>query len=157
MTDIALTWNPEEGRADLSLTRGDLTLEEGLRTAVIISLFSDALARGDDDLGAAEGGNGGDRRGWWGDVPLPGEVPRRIGSRLWLLRRAKATEGTRLRAVTMVREALAWMIQDGVVDRIGVDAVLAGAPPDRILLTLTLFRGAVSERFDLPWAIEISK
>lgn len=157
MTDIALLWNADEGRADLALARGDLRLDDGLRTAILISLFSDALARGDDDLAQADGGPGDDRRGWWGDVPVGGETPRRVGSRLWLLRRAKATEGTRLRALTMVREALAWMIQDGVVDRLDVDAVLAGAPPDRLLLTLTLRRGAVSERFDLPWAVELSR
>lgn len=157
MTDIALTWNPAEGRADVSLTAGDLTREQGLRTAVIISLFTDGLARGDDDLADGDGGNKGDRRGWWGDVPLPGDAPRRIGSRLWLLRRAKATEGTRLRAITMVREALAWMVDDGLVDRIEVEAVLGGSPPDRLLMTLTLRRGAVSERFDVPWAIEISR
>jgi phage gp46-like protein len=157
MTDIALTWNAAEGRADLALAGGDLLLDQGLRTAVIISLFTDGLARGDDDLATAIGGNGEDRRGWWGDLPVGGETPRRIGSRLWLLRRAKATEGTRLRAVTMIREALAWMLQDGVVDRIEVEAVLAGTPPDRLLVTLTLRRGAVSDRFDLPWAIELSR
>lgn len=157
MTDIALTWNPAKGRADLSLAAGDFLLEQGLRTAVIISLFTDGLARGDDDLADGDGGNQGDRRGWWGDVPLAGEAPRRIGSRLWLLRRAKATEGTRLRAITMAQEALAWMRGDGLVDRIEVEATLAGTPPDRLLMTITLRRGAVSARFDLPWAIELSR
>jgi phage gp46-like protein len=157
LTDIALTWNAAEGRADLAIAVGDFLLDQGLRTAVIISLFTDGLARGDDDLAGADGGNQGDRRGWWGDVPLVDEAPRRIGSRLWLLRRAKATEGTRLRAITMAQEALAWLRADGVVDRVEVDATLAGTPPDRLLMAVVLHRGAVSERFDLPWAVELSR
>lgn len=158
MTDVALVWNSGEGRADLALAAGDLLPEVGLRTAVTISLFTDRLARGDDDVAdAAASRDAEDRRGWWGDLPRPGLGTRLIGSRLWLLRRAKATEGTRLRAISMAREALAWMTEDGIVDRVEVEARFGGAPPDRLLLTVTLRRGAASERFDLAWQAEFAR
>lgn len=154
MTDLALLWNADLGRADLALDRGDLAKDEGLRTAVIISLMTDAVARDDDDLADGDAPASGDRRGWWGDMPLPGEVARPIGSRLWLLRRAKAIEATRLRAIAMAEEALAWMVADGICQRVAVEAALQGSPPDRLALKVTLHRGGVSPRFDLLWYFE---
>lgn len=154
MTDLALIWNAADSRADLALVGGALLLDEGLRTAVLISLMTDATARDDDNLADGDAQGQGDRRGWWGDLPVEGQPARGIGSRLWLLRRAKATEGTRLRAITMVREALAWMVADGICQSIGVEAVLGGNPPDRLLITVTLRRGGTSARFDIPWSFE---
>jgi phage gp46-like protein len=153
MTDVALVWNADEGSADFALAGGGLLLEEGLRTAVIVSLMTDGLARADDDL--ADGGvPDGDRRGWWGDVPVTGQTARSIGSRLWLLRRAKATEGTRLRALTMAREALAWLVTDGVAERVDVTGRWGGNPPDRLFLTVTITRGGAASIYDLQWTAE---
>lgn len=154
MTDIALVWDVENSRADFALAGGGLLLDEGLRSAVLISLMTDATARDDDDIADGDAPTSGDRRGWWGDMPIEGESARPIGSRLWLLRRAKATEGTRLRALTMAREALAWMVDDGICQRVEVEAELQGSPPDRLLLGITLRRGASSPRFDIPWSFE---
>lgn len=154
MTDIALVWDSVESRADLVISAGALLLDDGLRTAVLISLMTDATARDDDNLADGDAAAAGDRRGWWGDVPLAGEATRPIGSRLWLLRRAKATEGTRLRAVTMAREALAWMVQDGICQRIEIEAELQGNPPDRLAFGITLRRGGASPRFDIQWNFE---
>lgn len=154
MTDVALVWDAELSRADLALTSGGLLLDEGLKTAVLISLMTDAAARDDDNLDDGDAAGAGDRRGWWGDVPLQGETATPIGSRLWLLRRAKANEATRLRAVTLAREALAWMVTDGICQRVDVEAELQGSPPDRIALALTLRRGGTSPRFDVLWFFE---
>ena len=63
MTDLALHFAPGAWSADLSILGGDLATDDGLRTAVIISLFTDARARADDPLPEADA----DRRGWWGD------------------------------------------------------------------------------------------
>lgn len=154
MTDIALVWDAELERADIALAAGGLLLDEGLKTAVTISLMTDARARDDDNLADGDAAHAGDRRGWWGDLPLEGEAATPIGSRLWLLRRAKANEGTRLRALPMAREALAWMVQDGICQRVDVQAELQGSPPDRIALGVTLRRGGASPRFDLLWFFE---
>jgi phage gp46-like protein len=50
-----------------------------------------------------------DPRGWWADSDVP------IGSRMWLLRRAKQTPDTLQRAFDYLCEALQWMLDDGVV------------------------------------------
>lgn len=97
----------------------DLLSDTGPETAVLLSLFTDGLAREDDVLPDIAQGN---RRGWWADTNAP-EGP--IGSRLWLLAREKQTEDVRLRAEAYTREALQWMLDDGAADQIDVTATWA--------------------------------
>ncbi|WP_042688470.1 phage GP46 family protein, partial [Candidatus Glomeribacter gigasporarum] len=73
------------------------------------SLFTDRQARPDDVI--PDGST--DARGWWGKP--------NIGSRLWLLERAKATEATRQQARDYMTEALQWLIDDGAVARFEID------------------------------------
>ncbi len=122
MTDLALRYSPDIGAFDLALdpASGDLVTDEGLTTAVIISLFTDRRARDDDALPAlGVGGEAADRRGWWGDALTP-ESP--LGSRLWLLEREKTTEATAARARTYVRESLEWLIRSGAAAALDVTA-----------------------------------
>lgn len=106
MPDIATIWQPAEGRGDWVLAGPDLAKDQDLATAVLISLFTDRRADPDDRI--PDGSR--DPRGWWGDAGRA----RPLGSKLWLLERAKQTEATRLAAKDYVDEALAWMIEDGV-------------------------------------------
>jgi phage gp46-like protein len=99
MSDISTIWIPADGIGTWSLNGVDLASGNDLVTAVLISLFTERQAEADD--GEA------DRRGWWADPQL--------GSRLWLLRRAKRTEETRRLAEQYSAEALQWLIDDGVV------------------------------------------
>lgn len=109
---IALGWNTAAGSGDLVLAAtGALATDDGLRTAVILSLFLDGRARADD---GAE-----DRRGWVGDAFAPED---RVGSRLWLLAREKQTEETRRRAEDYAAEALAWMVEAGLATSVTVRA-----------------------------------
>jgi len=101
---------------DLALTGGDLAGDEGLRTAVAMSLFSDRRAGAGDEIP-----DGGGPRGWWGDT-YPDRSGDRIGSRLWLLARAKQTSATARRAEHYAREALQWLVEDGLARRVGVTA-----------------------------------
>ena len=111
MTDLALLWRSGATSADLELVGADLATDEGLRTAIIISLFTDAPARPDDPLPAES------RGGWWGDAvpPVAGD---RLGSRLWLFRRAKRVASIIVPFREAVLEALAWLIDDGIARRI---------------------------------------
>ena len=78
-----------------------------LFTAVLISLFSDAAA--DDDDVIPDGST--NRRGWWGGP---------IGSKLWLLSRAKQTAEVLLQAQGYISQALAWLVSDGVASTVNV-------------------------------------
>ncbi len=62
MTDITTIWDEEQSIGDWQSGQGDLLSGNDLETAILISLFTDRLARADDDF------DGDDRRGWWGDT-----------------------------------------------------------------------------------------
>lgn len=113
MSDIALTYDATG--CDLVLAGNDLKLDEGLNTAIIISLFSDRRARSDDPLPSGDG----DRRGWWADA-YPVIEGDQIGSRLWLLSREKEIPETLRRAKEYAAEALAWLVSDGIAARVEV-------------------------------------
>ncbi len=111
-----------DGGIDLARNdAGQLVAEKGLETAVIISLLTDRRADVDDALPVPtkNGPVPPDRRGWAGDAF---DQQQRIGSRLWLLEREKQTEETRQRAIFYAREALEWMVEDGHVITIDVEA-----------------------------------
>lgn len=114
--DAALIFDPETRRADLQLgDDGDLVLDETPVTPMLISLGSDRRAEPDDELPDGVDALNAQtsfvaRRGWAGDgLDLLG---RRIGSRLWLLNRAKQTESTRRFVEIWAEEALAWVFDE---------------------------------------------
>ncbi len=127
-----------------------------LETAVIISIATDRLALEDDVLPDPRSD---DRRGWWGDTDadtLWGGGA--IGSRHWLLERAKITDsGARTGATTTlvegyVREAVQWLLDSGVASRMAVSATRTGV--NAISATVTLYRGpkvAVALQFQDLW------
>lgn len=117
MSDLALRWDPAAVAADLAVEANDLARDDGLETAVLLSLFTDRQAEVGDVLPAGEN----DRRGWWGDA-LPVVEGDKTGSRLWLLARAKSTPDARARAEEYAREALQWLIDDKVAERVEVAA-----------------------------------
>lgn len=113
MNDILTTWDLQRG--DWLLGSPGLAEETGLKSAVIISLFSDRRANPDDALPDPAAA---DRRGWWGDnFAAQGD---QIGSRLWLLSREKQLSSVLLRAKEYCKEALQWLIDDGIAKSIDV-------------------------------------
>lgn len=153
MTDIKAVFIGEKMVSDYALDAGALQAENGLETAVVISLFTDRRAEPDDELPAEAT----DRRGWWGDVapPIVGGRPvegSRLGSRLWLLSREKQTQTVVERARQYCREALDWMIEDGICERVDVEAEIVRTGV--LGVGITIYRpdaGAVSFRYDYAW------
>lgn len=119
MSDIRTRFKGFAG--DWSILGPSLEGDDGLETAVTISLFSDARAGENDLLPDPLSG----RRGWWGDsfAEIPGD---RIGSRLWLLAREKQIAAVLGPAEIYARESLAWLIEDGIARSVKVAAEIAG-------------------------------
>lgn len=115
--DLALTYRRELAAADLVWTGAGLGLDATPRSALLLSILADRRARADDlvrllahDEAAPaslslRGGGAGDA------VDARGE---RTGSRLWLLRDAKETAETRLKAERYATEAAAWLARRGL-------------------------------------------
>jgi phage gp46-like protein len=114
--DIALLQTGEDFEFDIGIDAPDLKTDAGMRTAILISLFTHRNAEIDDDL--PDGGT--NRRGWWADIvsDVQGD---KIGSRLWLLNRSKQTLETLLRAKEYAQEALQWLLDDGIAARLVVE------------------------------------
>ncbi len=100
----------------LEVENGDLAKDDGLQTAVLISLFTDQRVS-DDELPAGEKS----KRGWWADS-FPTVDQDKIGSKLWLLERVKRTAETLRKFEDYCVEALNWLIDDGVAATIEVSA-----------------------------------
>lgn len=143
MSDFALKW---VGSLDMAISDDDLASDEGLRTAVSLSLFTDRRAEDDDQLPAADG----DVRGWWADefADVSGD---RYGSRLWLLDRSKRLADVVPRAEEFAREALAWLLEDKVAESV---EVIAEVRDQMLALLVTITRPGsdpVSFRFAHAW------
>jgi len=128
--DVALLF--ESNRFDVALDGAALKPDNGLRTAVMLSLFIDRRANADDVI--LDGTT--NRRGWWADTN---------GSRLWLLSREKETGSTLQRARDYALEALQWLIDDGIASSVDVQAEWA---KQGVLGLLVTIKKADGSRFE---------
>lgn len=126
MIDVSLAFNADLFQFDLVLagegTGRDLQGDDGLLTAVIVSLFTDRRANDDDPLPDERIGALPDLRGWWGDYILEEDSLDLMGSRLWLLAREKDMDVVVARAQQYAEEAVQWLIRDGHVQQLRVTA-----------------------------------
>jgi phage gp46-like protein len=132
-TDIRLFWDGDG--ADIDVESNDLVSDEGLETAVLISLFTDRRWGG--------------QRGWWADS-LSDEDE--IGSKLWLLARSKRQEPVLARAEEYVREALRWLVDDRVASQVDVSAAFVTTERIGVAVVLRRPSGEVLDyRWDYNW------
>ena len=87
---------------DLEITNGQPTIDEGLQNAVHLSLFATSE--------------------WWGNLISSG--PERTNSHLHEVNRRTLTNQTRLDAEQYARDALAWLVSDGVAKKVTVTATI---------------------------------
>lgn len=115
---LTVQQNEHTGVWDIALeeTGGEhLARDYGLRSAIVVSLFTDqripvADARDPSILG-----------GWWGDSYPDQEAPDfQLGSLLWTLVGKKSTQDTLDLAESYCQRALGWMVTDGWVESLDV-------------------------------------
>jgi phage gp46-like protein len=117
MTDIRTIFIDMSKGLDFAISDLGLVEDDGLQTAVILSLFTDRRAKDDDIL---PGGDS-DKRGWWGDA-FPFSPDDKIGSRRWLLSREKQLSSVLRRVKDYDEEALKWLVDDGIALSVTVTA-----------------------------------
>lgn len=148
MTDIRTVFIDFEHGADWLLEGFLLADDDGLVTATILSLFTDARANDDDVLPLGQT----DRRGWWGDS-FPVVAGDRDGSRLWLLRASKQLQQSLNDAKEYAEEALAWFVKDRVARRVEVETFIARHEVMGMLVRIYRPDGSVTPiRFDILWS-----
>lgn len=156
MGDIAILWDDSILGGDIAAENFDLQTDEGLQTAILVSLFTDLRVSADEELPAGEV----NRRGWWGDV-LPEIDGDKIGSRLWLLTREKRLPEVIARANEYAREALQWLVDDKVASRVDVlvEAVRVGES-DVLAIHVDVYRPrgeATRFRYNYAWQSQAAK
>lgn len=128
-----------------------LALEDTLQTAIILSLFTDRRAGRDDVLPPRQT----DRRGWMGDE-FVGADNDAWGSALWLIYTGKAVDDVLDQARFAAKEALAWLVRDGIASQVDVTAEWVGPRADRLAVRPTIYKpGQVSPVYDVLWGTSL--
>lgn len=116
MMHLDLSFDPISQLPRLDLTLNDRglptnTSQDALKSAVLLSIFPHAR---NEDAPFLQ------QRGWWGDALLPEEGDS-YGSQLWIYERQLITDNTAKLFKNVLENALAWLIDDGVVDSIDIE------------------------------------
>jgi phage gp46-like protein len=119
MGDIRMVFNAATFSCDFAMAGPGLVLGNELESAVLISLFTDALADPEDLLPP---GQAIDRRGWWADS----YENEQIGSKLWQVFWRQTTQDTLNWARDTALKALQWMLDDQVASDLSVDVQFLG-------------------------------
>lgn len=121
MADVGLIW--QDGWADILLneTNNDLQTGKDLKTAILVSLFSDSRAN-PEELLLDE-----DPRGWWS---------RDLGSLLWLLARQKATLQNLEKGIQYIKDALNWLIVQNIAKSIDVTGTIENRSKFNFIITI---------------------
>jgi len=117
---------------DIEITDGDFSQDDGILTAILISLFTDRQASTDDPLP----GNNSDRRGWWADELF--SEP--IGSKLWLLERAKLTENNIALFTQYAEDALKWMVNRKLCSKVTITVSRDSSNLEKLNFTIGISR-----------------
>ena len=135
----------------LRLIDGDLESDDGLETAVIISLFTNRrVPKAEIPEGLIT------QEGWWGDI-FPDVETDQIGSTLWTFSRSKFNPAIIPPIEDAMRDSLNWMIDDGLAQ--AIDATASFSPVDDtsqnrcLLLSVSITKpdGDTSNRFGFLW------
>ena len=108
-----------DGVFDLVEENGDIASVDGLETAIITSLFTDARTSSGEVPAAYN------RRGFSGNL-LRIDDDYELGSELWLLEQARLDRNTLNRAQDFAYKSLLWMITKGLAENIEVNVVKEG-------------------------------
>jgi phage gp46-like protein len=146
--DIEIFWDPVLSRGDFAVVNGDLAAEHDIKTAVLVSLFTDRRAEDDDPLPDATAS----KRGWWGDALGAVGPGARIGSRLWLLSREKQLAEVVARASEYAIESLTWLVDSGAASAVDAKAEIVANGVLGLLISVSRPKSqALQYRFNFAW------
>lgn len=114
MKDIAFLYDTDQRCFDLQCVGTEIQMEESLRTAIALSLFTDAKVD-EFELPRAE-----TNRGFWADALDNHDT----GSKLWLLLRSKRNSHVLKKTEEYCKKSLEWLLEDKLVENVNVQAQL---------------------------------
>lgn len=114
---------------DLVIVNGQPEMDDGLQNAVFISLFTD--------------------KSWWANSILPDNE--QTTSELSTLDRSVLTNKTRLDAEEYARQALSWMVSDGLASKISVSAEIVAIGVLGLIITIEQPGKQSTVRYKINW------
>ena len=135
MFDIKLT--EQQGVYDFEIEEGDFKIDEGLETALVVSLLSDRRAD-ESQIVQPEF-----RRGWIGDL-VTTLLGYKFGSHLWLSEQSRITQSTLNQVQDQAEKALGWMFDVELVTKIEAVASIINQFSIALSITITSPDGSVS-------------
>lgn len=145
MLDLKLDQDSFTAEFDLAIApNGDLETVDDLSTAILVSLLTDARA---DETQVAVPEY---RRGWIGNAvpPIDGFE---LGGLLWLVDTARATQGTMNIAASFARDALQWLLDQGIAADIQVQGSITGPREGGLTVTITSPDGTTQTQYIELW------
>lgn len=127
MADLLLDLLPDGG--DVTLTNGSLVLDDGLQTAVILSLFGG----NEDDSGS----DGDESRMWWGCFDEPTLANRYRSETQNLIRALPATPANMKRVEDAALRDLAWVLA-GTADSVDVSVTIPSLNHFNITIAISI-------------------
>ncbi len=143
--DIALIFGPGSTTADIAIDAPGLLTDKDLTTALTVSIYTDRRANADDNVDLKD-----DKGGWFADSfnPIRND---KIGSRLWLLKRAKLTNDTLVKAREYVLEATRWLVDDNIASTVNVVCEKLDIQTLGIQVTVQRPQGSQTFNFSYAW------
>ena len=134
------------GRFDFDIVDGDIEFEDGLDTAVWVSLFTDARAT------ASQVGMPERRQGWIGE--LSSIIPnRQLGGHLWLINQRRLIQRTLNDAIDYCNKSLQWLIDDNICSRISVNGIIIPKLGIELTINITSHKGIISTKNIQLWEL----
>lgn len=151
MSDFKLSLSTTTLEYDLEFSKGDFSKDDGLRSAVIISLFTDARITDEElELGETE------KRGFWGDTFAEIDEDK-LGSKLWRLSRAKQTDENLNKSREFVEKALLWLLTYDVASKVIVETSYPNR--DCLLISVQIEKPTgeiIDFKFSTNWEAELT-
>jgi phage gp46-like protein len=145
MIDLKLTQDAS-GVWDLSISNGDLEGVEGFDTAIFSSLLTDARAPESIVLKPEN------RRGWMGNLASTVDG-RDFGGLLWLVNQRRLTQETLNEAVDYARQALDWLVEDGLASNIEVTGTIVPRSGITLEIVITSPEGETVTHYVPLWEV----
>lgn len=134
---------------DFNIVNGDIEAVGDFKTAIEVSLFSDARADRTQIYLPEK------RRGWIGDAATTIEG-QNYGSLLWLVQQERLTQSTLNKCVSFVRDALQWMIDQGQASAVDVTGSIVPTKGVAINIQITAVSGNTENHYVSLWEATIN-
>lgn len=147
MIDASLTQS--KSGYDFTISNGDIASIDNFKTAIEVSLFSDARADSSQVYLPEY------RRGWLGDTASPIDN-QNYGSLLWLIEQERLTQSTLNKAVSYAREALQWLIDQGQASNVEVSGEIQAPEGIVLYIVITSVSGQTESHYANLWEATIN-